>query len=49
MSFLTQFNVQGHYELTVHDKATLARSTFMLKVGTRIVFTLCCKKIDNSC
>ena len=31
-------DVQGHYELTVHGKVTLAKSTFMLKVCMRITF-----------
>ena len=30
--FHVSLDVQGHYELTVHGKVTLAKSTFMLKV-----------------
>ena len=33
-------DVQGHYELTVHGKVTLAKSTFMLKVGMCMIHTL---------
>ena len=33
-------DVQGHYELTVHSKVTLAKSTFMLKVCMCIFNTL---------